>query len=460
MESEIIEINENFWFGCKHHHSIKSLNDAIQCFSYNIGNAQKLDGNALIFLDTNVLTDYYKISSVERRKLKDQIKLYQSRIILTKTVEEEFLKNRTNIIRNRNRALEENLVKRFKKVKSSIEKLEKGKVDGLEQYFNNNIVKSDFSNIAQQLKDIEETLRMEITKIISDNDIMNKMHRAEGLMREYYNDATRDNIRHEKEDQFLEVLSNLKVLGKLPKNEVIFIQNRYEELIKEYKVNNSDEKNRWKYAFPGCEENNGKETPENDLIIFHEIMKYMKENNKDAIFLTNDTAKGDWINKKGEQFIHYTENVYANTKQMIYILNARKILDISYEEIYKNNLTRKIRYPNPNSIANNRRIMNFMNNDLNRLEIDALYLIFQFTNYLSNKSFNARMIIEDDEILCFFNEEALNHEMNNLCTKGYLTKDFEDISESNRMIYFLSEKAISWAEKVKDDIFIRNYKKY
>lgn len=450
-------ICEDFWFGCKEHHSIKSLNDAVQCFSYNIGNAQKLEGNALIFLDTNVLTDYYKISSVERSKLKDQIKLYQSRIILTKTVEEEFLKNRTNIIRNRNRALEDSLITRFKKVKSSIEKLEKGKVDGLEEYFNNNIVKSDFSNIAQQIKDIGEILKLEIPKVIADNDIMNKMHRAEGLMNEYYTDATRDNIKYEKEDQFLEVLSNLKVLDKLSEEEISFIQNKYEELFKEFKNNNSDQKNSWKYTFPGCGEGK-KEKPENDLVIFHEIMKYMKEKNKDAIFLTNDTKKGDWINEKGEQFIHYTENIYANTGQMIYILNARKILDITYKEIYRNNLKNKIRYPNPNSIANKKRIMNFMNNDLNSREIEVLYLIFQFTNYLSSKAFDVDSIIKNNEIICLFDEEILSYELDSLCSKGYLTIDFRDISEGDQMVYFLSKKAISWAEKVKDDIFIKNYK--
>ena len=61
----------------------------------------------------------------------------------------------------------------------------------------------------------------------------------------------------------------------------------------------------------------------------------MKQNNSDAIFLTTDTLRNDWISKDGEPFIHYIEKTFLNTGHNLYIFNAEKILNfISFENIY------------------------------------------------------------------------------------------------------------------------------
>ncbi|RYE12178.1 MAG: hypothetical protein EOP45_23315, partial [Sphingobacteriaceae bacterium] len=78
--------------------------------------------------------------------------------------------------------------------------------------------------------------------------------------------------------------------------------------------------------FPGCAEKKSKDDPTGDYIIFHELMTYSKQNNCDVIFLTNDTTKGDWLRKDGTNHLHYIENFYLNTGQVIYIIDAERLL--------------------------------------------------------------------------------------------------------------------------------------
>jgi len=76
----------------------------------------------------------------------------------------------------------------------------------------------------------------------------------------------------------------------------------------------------------------GKQKNENedgDFIIFHEIMKYMKEHNTSVVFLTNDKKK-DWFeideNNKRQPQINYIESTYNNTQKFNYILEADRTL--------------------------------------------------------------------------------------------------------------------------------------
>ena len=60
-----------------------------------------------------------------------------------------------------------------------------------------------------------------------------------------------------------------------------------------------------------------------------------------AILLTNDISKNDWLDENKEQYTHYIENAYANTEHMIYILSAKDIFGISYENIFEEHIAKQ-----------------------------------------------------------------------------------------------------------------------
>ena len=92
--------------------------------------------------------------------------------------------------------------------------------------------------------------------------------------------------------------------------------------IKEFIAKNPDR------AFPGVADLLEKEENEHaDYIIFHEIMKFMEEKNTDAIFLTFDTTKGDWMKGDKHPLLHYVHNCYLNTGKLLFILDADRTLN-------------------------------------------------------------------------------------------------------------------------------------
>ncbi|PVV55718.1 PIN-like domain-containing protein, partial [Chryseobacterium sp. HMWF035] len=86
--------------------------------------------------------------------------------------------------------------------------------------------------------------------------------------------------------------------------------------------------NKTRTIFPGLGDIKDKpDDPYGDFIIYHEMMKYMLSKNTEIIFLTFDNTKGDWMSKSKAPYIHYVENMYINTNEIIYILDAERILE-------------------------------------------------------------------------------------------------------------------------------------
>lgn len=239
MENKTIKIDDQFWFGCREHHSIKNLNEAVRLFSEDLESAKKLEGDWVIFLDTNVLTDYYKISTKERIKLKGLFKKYEHRIILTKKVEEEFLKNRIKIIRDYKTKLKGALLDGFKPIIKTIKNLEQGEINGVEGYLDSGIIKHDFTDIEADLKLITENIKRDLSKVLKKEDILSRITALEKKINKKFEEATRENDNHEKEDKYLALLSTLKVLDRLSQEETTFILKKYKELIDTYNVNKS-----------------------------------------------------------------------------------------------------------------------------------------------------------------------------------------------------------------------------
>ena len=91
----------------------------------------------------------------------------------------------------------------------------------------------------------------------------------------------------------------------------------------------------WKFTFPGCGDK--KEDPYGDFIIYHEIIKFLKTNNQDAVFLTNDVEKNDWLLRRKAELIpytHYIINSFSLSENTLFIFHAKDKIRVSYSPVY------------------------------------------------------------------------------------------------------------------------------
>lgn len=314
----MLKISEKFCFEPQKRHSILSSHKALALYTQNFAlEALTLSGELPIFLDTNVILGYYGMANKEKEKLLDFFKAQKNRIYLTRRVEEEFLKNRILAIRKDFFKPLNEITEDYRKMKSTIL--------GSLQHFKENrkkILENDFPDIWEKLSNLEKNIISALENEVIEEDI--KLLVAE---------TTKENNNIEIIDEMLVLCSQFKVLNTLDITEVDFLISYYNKLLQEYK-SSKDEK-RFSYAFPGCGEKKG-EGKEGDFIIFHEIIKYMKENNTSCIFLTNDTKKADWLQEANRPFIHYIEGTYSLTEQILLISHAESALkNISFENIHR-----------------------------------------------------------------------------------------------------------------------------
>ncbi|MCH2046532.1 MAG: PIN-like domain-containing protein [Saprospiraceae bacterium] len=124
------------------------------------------------------------------------------------------------------------------------------------------------------------------------------------------------------DDTKWEAFEHKNVLGTLGRRKIEQLKKEFNSLVK-----TASNREKSKRVFPGMGDSNRRfKYPYGDFIIFHEMMYFAKEEQKDVLFLTYDTTKGDWLRKSGNVHAHYVENFYLNTGQMLYILDANSIL--------------------------------------------------------------------------------------------------------------------------------------
>ena len=127
----------------------------------------------------------------------------------------------------------------------------------------------------------------------------------------------------------LDVICCAKQLEPLSLKEKEFLKNLYVILLDQF----NKEKDKLRYAFPGCGDrkklNDGFE-PWGDFFIYHEILALMKELDCDAMFITNDVAKSDWVQQNRRPFMHYLFDEFSHTGHMINIVGLDAIpMDIT-----------------------------------------------------------------------------------------------------------------------------------
>lgn len=338
-----INVNEDFCFNTKKDITISITNKAIKKYSENLEQASKLGKSIPVFIDTNVLLDYYKISFSERAELFKFFEQNKSHIFITKQIENEFLKHRIDHIRSYRKSLDE-FVNAFKNIKSEIERLEKGEIKGFDHYLEENkILKNDYQGLRDELIEIRDNLKQDITKLIEDKEYKSKIIEKEKKIEEIKN-KLEGQTEIERNDKILEVFADFKVVKSLTEQEKEFLKKQYDELNENYTEIKNDQNQNWKFTFPGCGEN--KRDAYGDFFIYHEILKYMYENKTDAVFLTNDVEKNDWLYRKKKDLLpytHYLTRTFVNTEQILFIFQAKDKIRVSYTAIYSDdNLNNEI----------------------------------------------------------------------------------------------------------------------
>jgi hypothetical protein len=282
--------------------SISQYKACIEKYSKNFESESLLKTQTPIFLDTNVLLRYYSISFTAREKLYTFIKKNAKRMILTKQVQYEFLKNREDVIQ-----------RFFEDVTNKIPKDFGSEVVNKMQSFldTHKVVLKDYLEIEKDIKAHQVELEELLKKLNSKID-----------------DKRKEHVNLITKDKFLELLATCTLYDGLIKEETDLVKTDFNSNAKSIAVDKLDSFLKKPNApFPGAGDIKEKpDDPYGDFIIYHEMMKYMVSNNIDAIFLTFDTTKGDWMSKSKSPHLHYVLNMYSNSNQLLYIFDADRTL--------------------------------------------------------------------------------------------------------------------------------------
>lgn len=236
------------------------------------GEIKSIKKEGLILLDANSLLNIYRFSKENREKYFEILEKVKDRLYLSNQSGKEFYENRLTIIYNRanfKAALTEELVGKIELIKESVHK--------------NNFTSSNKTQGTKESCNLikhEESLKNDIINILeyAETNIKNKINSFE-------NDITYEFIN--RKDPILDKIINLfegKVSDELKKEEL-------DELYKEGKERYS------KQIPPGYKDLEKKEPRcYGDLIIWKDIIKIAKKNDKDILFVSDD-RKEDWCEK-------------------------------------------------------------------------------------------------------------------------------------------------------------------
>lgn len=321
------------------------------CFCYENGNSQQrqaaykyygqnepggvdawgFDNQSIIFLDTNVLLKTYFLSKIERKSVVNFIVNNKDRIVIASQVDKEYQKHRLEYISGYDKQLTQ-LKKDTKGIIDSCLKSLKGEaINQIKSLANNHLLKYDFSEEFQTLNKIMGDMQayIDCLKENRENIISALQNFQESINNHLRSDTSNDAMYME--DELLDAISQCTILPSLTELELKNIKEIYDECLVVFDKKKTEGIGRYKYAFPGCGDRKKDEQEdrlkESDMVIYHEMLKYMKQNDTNVIFLTFDLAKGDWVPGRGynEVFLHYIENQYAKTGHVAYVKSGDEL---------------------------------------------------------------------------------------------------------------------------------------
>lgn len=301
---------------------------AVDYYFLRFEKAVELEETVPIFLDTNVLLRGYGVTPQRRALLYQFFEQYKDRIIISKLVDTEFSRNRA-------------------KVAKTYAHLPEAQLSDLDD------------QLANLLLDLETNSEKEETEPLELIDELSPIY-----------------------DSF-EKIDNLTI------DEKQFLIKEFNFLKKELKRNKYNANN----IFPGKGDLIEKpKYPYGDYILYHEMLQYISKEKTDAIFLTFDIAKGDWLKDYKDPHPHYIHKTFALTQKAIFVVDANylfdKLFSTSFEAIVpteKKGTSTAI----PQSDLEKELIMHF-----NKLE-KALRIIAKKSDIESSPDIPAKQVLDD-----------------------------------------------------------------
>ena len=327
------------------------INDNL-CFCYENGNSQKrqeayefykrndpggfekwgYDKQTIIFLDTNILLGAYSLSKQERTPLVKFIQRNQQRIVIASQVDVEYQKRRLELISSYDKKLTQ-LNKDAKGVIGACLNSLNGEAIGIiKSILGNHLLKYDFSSECQTLKKIADDMQVYLDRSKDNREKISTS--LNGFLETLSNRLKPGGTNAAKmymEDELLQAIAQCTILPTLTETERDYIKKKYADCLETFNNHKTDVIGRYRFAFPGCgdrkkDENSGR-LKESDMVIYHEMLKYLHDEDKNIIFLTFDITKCDWIPSKeyNDVFLHYIENQYIKTGHVIYIKSGDEL---------------------------------------------------------------------------------------------------------------------------------------
>lgn len=284
--------------------------------------ASFIESDVIIVFDTNVLLYLYMLPSNQRDGILKYITKNKDRVFIPGQVAFEYLKHRSRYILDAQMSLKglvsdlENSINEFT---SSDKKTLSNKLDSFKQ---RPVIKNEMPEVIGKLDAWWKVLDESLIKADKDKeDVISELRAKVSDAEQSISSLTKDNV--------LKTVLCAKNLEPLSSDEKQFLRSLFDELLKQFK----EEKNKERFAFPGCGDRKKLDSgfdPCGDFYIYHEIMALMKEMDCDAMFITKDVTKSDWVLPDRRPFMHYLFDEYAHTGHMINIVGLDAIpMDIT-----------------------------------------------------------------------------------------------------------------------------------
>lgn len=328
-----MNIDKNFCFS-SNVNSIKTHHEALAY--YNSHKKELIDwisndDDTPIFIDTNVILNIYMIPSGERQQFINFLQKNKRRIHISSQVEKEYMNHRllfVDVYRFKMKKIKNEFQEKLAKLNPDFSPTLK-ELDSMIQQQETKGLVSESENLLAKLKDFILTNKIFLDKSEDYKNLIEELNKT--FEKECTQIENEIDIRFK--DPLLEQISQLDILQPLQDVEITFLKSLYDKELEKYKIIPTDEKDY--YAFPGCGEKKQKKDkkidPRGDFYIYHEMVKFMKDNNKDILFLTHDVTKSDWIRKDKMPFEHYIACTYKLTGHAMFIINAQDFLPLSYK---------------------------------------------------------------------------------------------------------------------------------
>ena len=261
-----------------------------------------------LILDTNVLLGFYQLPYEAQKALKSFVLENQSRIYCSPQIIQEFDRNYASVQKAGNDLiLIEASIHKFKSTESA-----------LKNYFaENEALLEAYPNFKQGIINNLVEVQQNAPKFVKKST-----HKTEALGR-FWKDIEWYNIVHQ--------LPLIPALSKSTTRQLKLDFDALQAGILAQLLDSSEMQFKYFFSknpiqkFPGYADLLKKSlNPYGDFIIYHEILHWIQSTATEVppVFLTNDIAKGDWMDEKKRPYWHYLEHMYQNCQQVFFIFHA------------------------------------------------------------------------------------------------------------------------------------------